>query len=99
LCVLTNASNERCVVRDDPAIAAMRAAGPGDRLKTCAVVGMPHQHLPKCRKIRCAAERVQLEHFCLNLYVGVNLENCRMTADGNWNLVVATPMGERHGTL
>jgi hypothetical protein len=22
-----------------------------------------------------------------------------MTADGNWNLVVATPMGERHGTL
>ncbi len=22
-----------------------------------------------------------------------------MTADGNWNLVVSTPMGERHGTL
>ena len=22
-----------------------------------------------------------------------------MTANGNWNLVVATPMGERHGTL
>ena len=22
-----------------------------------------------------------------------------MTADGNWKLVVATPMGERHGTL
>jgi hypothetical protein len=22
-----------------------------------------------------------------------------MTADGNWNLVVATPMGERHGNL
>jgi|ERR1700678_844051 hypothetical protein len=22
-----------------------------------------------------------------------------MTADGNWNLVVVTPMGERHGTL
>ena len=22
-----------------------------------------------------------------------------MTADGNWNLVVSTPMGERHGSL
>jgi hypothetical protein len=22
-----------------------------------------------------------------------------MTADGNWNLVVSTPMGERHGVL
>jgi hypothetical protein len=48
-----------------------------------------------------AAERrlVHLEHFWLNLYVGEHLENCRRTADGNWNLVVTTPMGERHGTL
>lgn len=46
LCALTNASSERCVVRDDPAIAAMRAPGVVDQLKTCAVVGMQQPEVP-----------------------------------------------------
>jgi hypothetical protein len=31
--------------------------------------------------------------------LAIRLEDCLMTADGNWNLVVSTPMGERHGSL
>jgi hypothetical protein len=27
------------------------------------------------------------------------VEDSRMIADGNWNLVVSTPMGERHSSL